>query len=85
MRLTPEQRDEVADHRSEARPTRRATVPALEEILYEPGAGSRVHPRRRLHGRRCGRGAGGPRLLWARHPQGQRGPGANQLLDAPPS
>ena len=36
MRLTPEQQDEVADQRGEARPTRRATVPALEEILYEP-------------------------------------------------
>jgi thymidylate synthase (FAD) len=36
MRLTPEQRDEVAGQRGETRPTRRATVPALEEILYEP-------------------------------------------------
>ncbi len=36
MRLTPEQQDEVAAQRGEARPTRRATVPALEEILYEP-------------------------------------------------
>src|SRR6516165_4002913 len=36
MRLTPEQQDEVAGQRGETRPTRRATVPALEEILYEP-------------------------------------------------
>ncbi len=36
MRLTPEQQREVADQRGETRPTRRATVPALEEILYEP-------------------------------------------------
>src|SRR6516165_9214557 len=36
MRLTPEQQDEVADQRGETRATRRATVPALEEILYEP-------------------------------------------------
>jgi thymidylate synthase (FAD) len=36
MRLTPEQQHEVAGQRGEARPTRRATVPALEEILYEP-------------------------------------------------
>jgi thymidylate synthase (FAD) len=36
MRLTPEQQDQVAGQRGEARPTRRATVPALEEILYEP-------------------------------------------------
>src|SRR5271166_1130068 len=36
MRLTPEQQDEVAAQRGDSRPTRRATVPALEEILYEP-------------------------------------------------
>ena len=36
MRLTREQQDEVAGQRGETRPTRRATVPALEEILYEP-------------------------------------------------
>ena len=36
MRLTPEQQDEVAGHRGETRPTRRATVPALEKMLYEP-------------------------------------------------
>jgi thymidylate synthase (FAD) len=36
MRLTPEQQNEVAGQRGETRPTRRATVPALEEILYEP-------------------------------------------------
>src|SRR6516225_2752947 len=36
MRLTWEQQDEVAGQRSETRPTRRATVPALEETLYEP-------------------------------------------------
>jgi thymidylate synthase (FAD) len=36
MRLKPEQQDEVACQRGESSPTRRATVPALEEILYEP-------------------------------------------------
>jgi thymidylate synthase (FAD) len=36
MRLTPEQQNEVAGQRGEAQPTRRATVAALEEILYEP-------------------------------------------------
>jgi len=36
MRLTPEQQDELASQRGESRPTRRATVPGLEEILYEP-------------------------------------------------
>src|SRR5205085_559325 len=35
MPLTPEQQQEVAAARAETRPTRRATVPALEEILYE--------------------------------------------------
>lgn len=36
MPLTKEQRHEIAKEQSEMRPTRRATVPALEEILYEP-------------------------------------------------
>jgi thymidylate synthase (FAD) len=36
MPLKPEQQDEVASQRRETSPTRRATVPALEEILYEP-------------------------------------------------
>jgi thymidylate synthase (FAD) len=36
MRLTPEQQDAIVSQRDEAWPTRRATVPALEEILYQP-------------------------------------------------
>src|SRR6266478_2671526 len=36
MRLTPEQQDEIAGQRGETRPTRRVTVPALEDILYDP-------------------------------------------------
>jgi len=36
MPLTPEQSEEVAAQRGESRTTRRATVPALEEVLYEP-------------------------------------------------
>src|SRR4051794_13896883 len=35
MPLTPGQRDEIEQQRSNPIPTRRATVPALEEILYE--------------------------------------------------
>ncbi|MGC2202814.1 MAG: FAD-dependent thymidylate synthase [Stellaceae bacterium] len=35
-RLIPEQRQEIAAQRSASQQTRRATVPALEEILYEP-------------------------------------------------
>ncbi|MGH6738300.1 MAG: hypothetical protein ACREDY_04590, partial [Bradyrhizobium sp.] len=35
-RLTLEQRKEIADQRAEGSATRRATVPALEELLYEP-------------------------------------------------
>ena len=35
MPLTEEQKQEIAAERAETRPTRRATVPALEEILYE--------------------------------------------------
>ncbi len=36
MRLTPQQQDEIAAQRAEQRPTLRATVPAVEEILYQP-------------------------------------------------
>jgi thymidylate synthase (FAD) len=35
MPLTPEQQQEIENERSASRPTRRATAPALEEILYE--------------------------------------------------
>jgi thymidylate synthase (FAD) len=35
MPLTEEQQNEISAERAETRPTRRATVPALEEILYE--------------------------------------------------
>jgi thymidylate synthase (FAD) len=35
MPLTPEQQQEIENERGASRPTRRATVPALEEILYE--------------------------------------------------
>src|SRR5438094_274857 len=36
MRLTKEHHDEIAGQRGEMRQTRRATVPELEAILYEP-------------------------------------------------
>src|SRR5205823_1979172 len=36
MPLSDEQKGEIAAARGEERPTRRATVPALEDILYEP-------------------------------------------------
>src|SRR5690625_4555948 len=36
MALTPEQQDEVERLRSQSYATRRASVPALEEILYTP-------------------------------------------------
>jgi thymidylate synthase (FAD) len=36
MPLSDEQKSEIAAARGEERPTRRATVPALEDILYEP-------------------------------------------------
>jgi thymidylate synthase (FAD) len=36
MRLSPEQQAEVEALRQESAPTRRATVPALEELLYTP-------------------------------------------------
>ena len=37
MPLTPEQQDEIARLRAESATTRRATVPALEEILKKAG------------------------------------------------
>jgi thymidylate synthase (FAD) len=36
MPLTPDQEAEIERQRAETQPTRRATVPALEEILYQP-------------------------------------------------
>jgi thymidylate synthase (FAD) len=36
MPLTKEQRHEIATERNGSNPTRRATVPALEDILYQP-------------------------------------------------
>jgi thymidylate synthase (FAD) len=36
MPIRPEQADQITDHRNETHSTRRATVQALEEILYEP-------------------------------------------------
>src|SRR4029079_307990 len=36
MRFTPDQLDEIARQQAAAHQTRRATVPALEEILYQP-------------------------------------------------
>ncbi|MDH3228962.1 MAG: FAD-dependent thymidylate synthase [Alphaproteobacteria bacterium] len=36
MPLTPEQQAEIEQHRAATAQTRRATVPGLEEILYEP-------------------------------------------------
>jgi thymidylate synthase (FAD) len=36
MRLTPEQQAEIAVQAGEENPTKRATAPALEEILYQP-------------------------------------------------
>ncbi len=36
MPVSAEQRSEIDQIRAETKPTRRATVPALEEILYEP-------------------------------------------------
>jgi len=38
MPLSPEQKGEIAASRGEERPTRRATVPALEEIANISGS-----------------------------------------------
>src|SRR6185312_15540596 len=83
MPLTDEQRGEIAAERAETRPTRRVTVPALEEILYEAvpvldHGFVRVIDYMGDDGDR----AGGAGLLRARHEAGQRGPGPHQLPDA---
>ena len=72
MPLSPEQEQEIEALRAEAAPTRRAVVPALEEILYQAAAGARPRLRAgdRLHGRRRRDRAGGARLLWPRHQAG---------------
>ena len=87
MKLTPEQQAEIAAARAAAHPTRRATVPALEEILYETLAGARPRlcPGHRLHGRRRRDRAGGARLVRARHQAGQRGSRPHKLSDAAPA
>ena len=36
MKLTPEMREAIDEARAQSHPTRRATVPALEEMLFEP-------------------------------------------------
>src|ERR1700730_6211636 len=78
-------RDRGPARRGPADPAGHSAGPGGDPIPTAAGARSRLHPGHRLYGRRCGDRAGGPRLLWPRHPQGQRGPGADQLFDAPPA
>ncbi len=84
MRLTQQQQAEIAGQRGEERTTRRATVPALEEILYRAAAGarSRLCPGRRLYGRRRRDRAGGAGFLRAWYEAGQRRSRPDQLSDA---
>ena len=80
----PASRDRRA--RAATQPTRRATVPALEEILYQP-LPVLDHGFVRVidyMGDDAADRAGGARLLRPRHQEGQRGPGPHQLSDAPP-
>ena len=88
MRLTEEQagRDRRRSAPSGRRPPR-PTVPALEAhaVPGDPGAGPRLRPGDRLHGRRCGDRAGGAGVLWAGHAAGLRGCRADPLPDAPPA
>src|SRR3984893_11168681 len=78
-------RDRGPARRDPADPAGHSAGPGGDPIPTAAGARSRLHPGHRLYGRRCGDRAGGPRLLWPRNPQGQRGPGADQLFDAPPA
>ena len=83
MSLTAEQQAEIAAARR--RPTRRATVPALEARLgaAHPRPRPRLHPRRRLHGRRRRHRPGRPRLLRRRHQDRPRRRRPHPLPDAP--
>ena len=84
MPLSTDQQAEIDQARDGAQTTLRPIAPALEEILVPGAAGarSRLRPRRRLHGRRRRRRAGGARVLRPRHQEGQRGSRADQLPDA---
>ena len=71
-----------------ARPAQPTRAPPFAGARGDPlsgaaGAGSRLRPRRRLHGRRCRHRAGGARVLRPRHQAGQRGSRADPLSDAP--
>ena len=70
MPLSPEQTAEIAAARDAAHETRRATVPALEAMLFTavPPPRPRFYSCHRLHGRRFRHRAGSPRLLRPRHP-----------------
>jgi thymidylate synthase (FAD) len=71
MTITADQRAELDQSRSATFATRRATVPALEEILFEP-LPVLDHGFVRVIDY-MGGGAGGPRLLRPRHQEGVGG------------
>jgi thymidylate synthase (FAD) len=81
MTLSTEAMAEIAALRATERPTRRAVVPALEDILYEPlPVLVQGFVGWSTYGRRCGRGAGGARLLRQGHEAGQHRPGLINYL-----
>ena len=86
MRLTEEQTAEIAaaPRPSGGRPAGRPWRRWRQCLPGDPGAGSRLHPGDRLHGRRCGDRAGRPGVLRPRHAAGVRGCRADPLSDAPP-
>ena len=75
MPLTDEQKQEIAAERGETRPTGRARVPALEEILYEavPCSTTALSASSITMGDDGAIDAGGAGLLRPRHPAGERG------------
>ncbi len=80
----PRSRDRRSADRSRVDPPGHRAGAGSHAVPCHAGAGSRLRPRDRLHGRRRGRGAGRPRVVRPRHQARQRGCRADPLPDAPP-
>ena len=80
----PASRNRPPARRIRRHPPRRLAGAGRGALPGLPAAGSRLRPGHRLHGRRCGGGAGGARLVRPRHQEGERGQGPHPLSDPPP-